>query len=91
MTKKIPKFKNYKEEAKFWDTHDISDYIDEMKFVDVEFMPRQKREESMTIRVEPELKKRLDQIARKNNISLSTIARLWLIERLRRKISSKVV
>ena len=57
MTKKIPKFKNYKEEARFWDTHDISDYIDEMKFVDVEFIPRQKREESMTIRIEPELKK----------------------------------
>ncbi len=91
MTKKIPKFKNYKEEAKFWDTHDISDYIDEMKFVDVEFIPRQKREESMTIRVEPELKKRLDQIARKNNISLSTIARLWLIERLKNEPSSKVV
>jgi len=33
MTKKIPKFKNYKEEAKFWDTHDISDYIDEMKLL----------------------------------------------------------
>jgi len=80
---KIPKFKNYKEEAKFWDTHEISDYLDEMKFVDVEFIPRQKRAESVTIRVEPELKKRLHQIARKNSVSLSTIARLCLIDRLR--------
>ena len=25
--KRILKFKNYAEEAKFWDTHDVTDYL----------------------------------------------------------------
>lgn len=91
MTKKIPKFKNYKEEAKFWDTHDVTDYINEMDFVDVEFVPRQRKEASVTIRVEPELKKRLEQVALRNRVSLSTIARLWLIDRLRTEASTQSV
>ncbi|OGK13372.1 hypothetical protein A3A93_03385 [Candidatus Roizmanbacteria bacterium RIFCSPLOWO2_01_FULL_38_12] len=88
MKTKIPKFKSYKEEAEFWDTHDVTDYIKEMQFKDVEFLPRQVKTESMTIRIEPELKKRLEEIASKNSISLSMIARLSLIDRLKNKHSS---
>ncbi|MBU1110425.1 BrnA antitoxin family protein [Patescibacteria group bacterium] len=43
-TGKIPTFKTIKEEAKFWDTHDITDYLSEMKSVEVEFVvPREKK------------------------------------------------
>lgn len=28
---KIPKFKNEEEEAKFWDTHSVTDFLDEFK------------------------------------------------------------
>ena len=28
---KIPKFKNTKEERKFWDTHDSTDYLDDFE------------------------------------------------------------
>ena len=28
----IPKFKNYQKEAKFWNTHDFTDFKDEFKF-----------------------------------------------------------
>ena len=28
---KIPKFRNEAEEARFWDTHDTTDYLDEPK------------------------------------------------------------
>lgn len=80
---KIPKFKNYAEEAEFWDTHDVTDYLDEMKFVDVEFLPRQKKEETVTIRIEPKLKEKLAQMARSYGVNLSTLARIWLIEKLR--------
>ena len=40
MKNKIPEFKNYKDEAEFWDTHDVTDYLKEMKLEDVEFLPR---------------------------------------------------
>ena len=83
MRNKIPKFKNYKEEAAFWDTHDVTDYLHELSAEDVEFLPRLKKDESVTIRIEPKLKKHLEQFARKNRVSLSTIARLWIIDRLK--------
>ena len=82
-TKNIPQFKSIQEEAKFWDTHNITDYWDDMEKVDLEFIPLQKKEDSVTIRLEPMLKKRLEQVAKKSRVSLSTIARLWLIDRLR--------
>lgn len=82
-TKKIPKFRTLAEEARFWDTHDVADYLSEMKFVDIEFLPRQKREEKVTIRIEPTLKERLEKLARSHGVNLSTLARMWFIEKLR--------
>lgn len=81
--KKIPKFKSYAEEANFWDTHDVTDYLQDMEFADVEFMPRQKREEMVTIRLETKLKQQIEKIARYNGITLSALTRMWLIEKLR--------
>ena len=80
---KIPKFKNYVEEANFWDTHDVTDYLDEMKFTDVEFVPRQKKEQTVTIRIESKLKNKMENVARNSGVNLSTLARMWLIEKLR--------
>ena len=80
---KIPKFKNYVEEANFWDTHDVTDYLDEMKFTDVEFVPCQKKEETVTIRIESKLKNKMENVARNSGVNLSTLARMWLIEKLR--------
>ncbi len=85
-TKKIPQFKSIQEEAMFWDTHDITDYWGDMKEVDIEFIPQKRKDESLTIRLEPELKERLGVIAQKNRVSISTIARLWLIDRLKREV-----
>lgn len=82
-TKKIPQFKSIQEEALFWDTHNITDYWGDMEKVDIEFIPARKKADSVTIRLEPELKQLLEQVARRNRLSLSTIARLWLIDRLR--------
>lgn len=82
-TKKIPKFKNYAEEAKFWDTHDVTDYLQALEFADVEFMPRHKREQMVTIRMEPRLKQQIEKIARYNGVTLSALTRMWLIEKLR--------
>ena len=83
MTKKIPKFKNYKEEAEFWDTHDVTDYLSEMKFKDVEFLPRKKKADKVTFRLETPLKERLIKEAHKQGLNLSTLIRIWTIEKLR--------
>ncbi|MEK7497741.1 MAG: CopG family antitoxin [Patescibacteria group bacterium] len=80
---KIPKFGNLAEEAKFWDTHDVTDYLNEMKLVDVEFLPRQKKEDTVTIRIESKLKNRLDNLAASYGVNLSTLTRMWIVEKLR--------
>ncbi|MBI4225760.1 hypothetical protein HY612_01480 [Candidatus Roizmanbacteria bacterium] len=81
--KKIPKFKNYREEAKFWDTHDFSELWDEAKTVDIEFIDDSKKEETIAVRVNPKLKKRLEDESKIRGISLSDLARIWFIEKLR--------
>ncbi len=80
---KIPEFKSRAEEAHFWDTHDITDYWNEMKDVGIEFLDDSKREETITIRVQPKLKEGLEKLAQSYGINLSTMARMWLIEKLR--------
>lgn len=81
---KIPEFKSRAEEAHFWDTHDITDFWNEMEEVDIEFVDDTKHEETITVRVKPKLKERLEKIAKSYGINLSSLARMWLIEKLRK-------
>lgn len=90
-TKQIPQFKSIQEEALFWDTHALTDYWGPMEEVSLEYVPAPRKAESITIRLEPELKRRLEQVARQNNLSLSTFSRLWLIDRLKdQKVSHAI-
>ncbi|RIK40328.1 MAG: hypothetical protein DCC55_15480 [Chloroflexi bacterium] len=36
-TSRIPVFSSREEEAAFWDTHDISEFLDELRLVEVKF------------------------------------------------------
>ncbi|KKR33362.1 MAG: hypothetical protein UT63_C0018G0002 [Candidatus Gottesmanbacteria bacterium GW2011_GWC2_39_8] len=85
MTKinKIPKFASVKEEAKFWDTHDVTDYLSEMKEEKLSFDPLSPKEETVTIRIQSNLKKKLEKEARVYGVNISTLLRLWVIEKLK--------
>ena len=39
MKKKLPRFRTAEEEANFWDTHDVTDYLKDLKEVDELFCP----------------------------------------------------
>lgn len=80
--KKIPKFKTIAEEARFWDTHDVTDYLSEMRETKVSFDPLAPKEEILTIRVQSALKRRLEKIARSYGLNLSTLLRIWFIDKL---------
>ena len=79
----IPPFKTIAEEARFWDTHDVVDFLDVMERTDVEFVPQQKKAETVTIRIEPKLKKHLERVARASGVNLSGLVRMWILEKLR--------
>lgn len=87
MTKKIkskiPKFKNYEEEANFWDTHSFAEFEDELEDVDIVFELDKPKEESLVLRVQKDLKNKLAKIAKKKGVTVSTLSRIWLTEKLR--------
>ncbi|MGD9129285.1 MAG: CopG family antitoxin [Candidatus Woesebacteria bacterium] len=82
---KIPRFKSVQEEANFWDQHDLTDYLPEMKKVSVKFFKQVfQKKEVLTIRLQTSLKKQLKKIAQHYNLSVSSLARMWLSEKLRK-------
>ena len=90
MTKKqpeprsqIPQFASIEEEATFWDTHDTADYEGEFHPVKVRFA--RPLSEGITIRLDPATLTRLRSRASKRGLGPTTLVRMWILDRLRRK------
>lgn len=81
MDGSIPAFKSYEEEANFWDTHSVTDFENETEDVDIVFELEKPRGESLVLRVQKGLKNRLRKIARSKGLNVSTLARMWLMEK----------
>lgn len=79
---RIPKFKTYKEEVKFWDTHNITDFTDETEDVDIIFELDKPRNETLIVRLQKDFKDKLEKTARSKGLNVSTLARMWLTEKL---------
>lgn len=81
-SKRLPKFRSIQEEAKFWDGHDIGDYMDELKVIDASYLPTGEVKTTMTIRVTPSLKLMVENLAKKYETSASSLVRMWMIDQL---------
>ena len=79
---RIPKFKTYEEEARFWDTHSVTDFIDETENVDIVFELDKPRDETLIVRLQKDFKDKLEKTARSKGLNVSTLARMWLTEKL---------
>jgi len=87
MTKKKFKFPDfdkmsYKEEANWWDSHDFTEFWDVTEEVDMVFELDKPRDETIILRVQKQVKDSLDKFARSLGLNLSTLARMWLMEKL---------
>ncbi len=71
-----------KEEAKFWDTHSFADYWDEFEDVKVRVDLFKPKEEALVVRLQKEMKDRIARIAHRRGLNVSTLARMWLAEKL---------
>ena len=78
---RIPAFNNIEEEAEFWDTHDFTDYLDES--TPVQIMVGGQLAERLTLRLDESDRRDLARRAREKGVGPSTLARMWLKERLR--------
>jgi hypothetical protein len=79
--KRIPEFRSREEEAAFWDTHDVTDYLDELRPVRVRAAPHLSA--GMTVRLDPADREILGRIASERGVGPSTLVRMWIKERLR--------
>ena len=76
----IPRhFKGIEKAARFWDTHDLTDYWDQTK--EAHFEVYLQRRLFLTP-LEPELAKQLVVCARKQGVSTETLINVWLTEKL---------
>jgi predicted DNA binding CopG/RHH family protein len=79
-TSKIPEFKSRQEEAEFWDTHSITDFLDELKPVKVTFAKN--LSEGITIRLDPHTMTTIRAEARAKGMGPTTLIRMWVMERM---------
>ena len=83
--RKIPKFKSDQEAAQFWDTHSLIEFEDNLELVKEKVFVKPEKQ-VMTIRVDKKLANVMKAIAREKGINYSTLARMWLIERIKKEI-----
>jgi hypothetical protein len=88
---RIPEFASREEEAAFWDTHDITDHLDEFDVVERhDVMVETGLSEGITVRLTPDLLRQLRTTAKKKGIGPSTLTRMWIIEHLEKSESNGV-
>lgn len=81
--KNIPEFKNREGEAQFFDTHDLADYQHEFKTLKANFAKN--LSEGITIRLDPKTLSELRTLAKEKGLGPTTLARMWVIEQLKRQ------
>lgn len=86
---RIPTFHSIEEEAAFWDAHDSTEFEEEFTEVtDVQFVPA-KPKKAISVRLDEESLQLLTREAREKGIGPSTLARMWILEQLKRNQSAK--
>jgi hypothetical protein len=77
---KIPSFRSIEEEAVFWDTHELTDYMDDADRVAITVGGE--LGERVTVRLDRADRVTLARYARQKGVGPSTLVRMWLKERL---------
>jgi hypothetical protein len=79
---RIPAFNSIEEEAAWWDTHDAGDFWDEFEPVQVKVSPALISESAMSVRLPEATLERLRRQAVRKGMGHTTLARMWIMERL---------
>ncbi len=80
---KIPSFANIEEEAEFWDTHDSTDYLDDVE--PIRLARQQHRVYRLLVTLSDEEFRVLEAHATSQGLSPSDLAQRWVTERLRQE------
>ncbi len=81
--KELPDMTGWREEqiAQFWETHDSTDYVDQMEDVEVELkVPQDYR--VISLRLEAKDVERAKRLARRKGVPYTVLLRMWIKEKL---------
>jgi len=78
MEKVIPQIDSIQELARFWDTHDLTDFEDQLEEVRESVFERS----TVRIRFRPDEVEAIKNLARARGISDSNLIREWVLERI---------
>jgi len=81
---RIPEFKNYEEEANWWETHNLADYQDEFKTVKANF--GKNLSVGLNIRLDPTTLSKLRKEANQKGIGPTTLVRMLIMDHLHQQI-----
>lgn len=85
---KLPKLKTDAEVAEFWDTHDLTDYLEDFEEVtDAKFVRPPKG--VIALRLDEPIVRAIKTLARRKGLGYSPLIRMWLIERLEQEIGHR--
>jgi hypothetical protein len=82
---RIPDFQSIEEEAEWWDTHDITDYLDELRPVELRVAPDFKSTFRLTVRIDLEDWRSLEWLAKEQGVEPAELAARFLAERVRQE------
>lgn len=81
---KIPSFKSLEAFQEFWDKHDLTEFDRQLREVSFEVDLRARRH---LVSVDPDLMRRVRQVAREKGLSTESLVNLWLQEKVLRSAS----
>jgi len=88
MKKRLPDFSKMTDEqiADFWDTHDSTDYWDQLEPVKEPFIDKRKMKQ-ISIRFDERTIGKLKKAAADKGIGYQTLIKIWVNERLKKEAS----
>jgi len=88
IRRKLPNTDSIEELARFWDTHDLTDFEGDLVEVGEPVFMRTKGT-SLSIDLQPVEAQRLTKIARSKGVKETSVVRQWVVERLRQGKGTK--
>lgn len=83
MTKKrIPEFKTEEEERDFWQTHDTTEYVEDMEDVTSEVEVVRPKKQHTSLRMDQTMMSEIRKLAEEKGMGYQTLMRSWIYERL---------
>jgi hypothetical protein len=80
---RIPDTDSIEELARFWDTHDATDYDEEFEEVTEPFFERRQSRIVITVPLEAQEVEAVEKIAKAKGLDNKTLLREWVLEKLR--------